>query len=267
MNRWIPTAVLALATLPAAARVIPGPCGFESHIQCAVYDPNEVYEVATSPGKAILLHLEPGETIEGDGAGMGDGKAWNVSANKNWILLKRAASRPDTNLVVVTNRRAYTFDLVTAPRGVPATWVLKFDYPDTRARLSAEDARKRTQAMAIAQVSASAAKPRNDAYSMRGHLELAPTSAWDDGTFTHLRYATARDLPRIYVKRADGSEFLPPYHMEGDTIVVHEIAREFVARLGSAVLGIRNDGYSPEGHYNAAGTTVPGMVRLTKEHK
>ncbi|MCK4140084.1 TrbG/VirB9 family P-type conjugative transfer protein [Ralstonia pseudosolanacearum] len=267
MNRWIPTAILALATLPAAARVIPGSCGFDSHIQCAVYDPNEVYEVATAPGKAILLHLEPGETIEDAGAGMGDGKAWNVSANKNWILLKRAAQRPDTNLVVVTNRRAYTFDLVTATRGVPEAWVLKFDYPDTRARLSAEDARKRTQAMAIARVSASAAKPRNDAYAMRGHLELAPTSAWDDGTFTHLRYATARDLPRIYVKRADGSEFLPPYHMEGDTIVVHEIAREFVARLGSAVLGIRNDGYSPEGLYNAAGTTVPGMVRLTKEHK
>lgn len=266
MKHWIPAAALALAAMPAAARVIPGACGFEHHIQCAVYDPNEVYEVATTPGKAIMLQLEPGETIEDDGAGMGDGRAWNVSSNKNWILLKRAAQRPDTNLMVVTNRRSYTFALVTAARGVPATWVLKFDYPDTRARVSAEDERKRAQAMAITRAGATASKLRNEAYQMRGHTELAPTAAWDDGTFTYFRYATARDLPRIYVKRADGSEALPPYHMEADTIVVHEVAREFLARLGNAVLGIRNDGYSPEGHYNAAGTTVPGTVRLTKEH-
>ncbi|NKF95679.1 VirB9 protein [Ralstonia solanacearum] len=266
MKHWIPAAALALAAMPAAARVIPGACGFETHIQCAVYDPNEVYEVATTPGKAIMLQLEPGETIEDDGAGMGDGKAWNVSANKNWILLKRAAKRPDTNLMVVTNRRTYSFDLVTATRGVPATWVLKFDYPDTRARASADDARKRAQVAAVAQRVQGTTKVRNAAYQMRGHTELAPTAAWDDGTFTYFRYATARDLPRIFVKRADGSEALPAYHMEADTIVVHEVAREFLARLGNSVLGIRNDGYSPEGHYNAAGTTVPGTVRLTKEH-
>jgi type IV secretion system protein VirB9 len=266
MKRWVPVAALTLAAMPAAARVIPGACGFDHHIQCAVYDPNEVYEVATTPGKAIMLQLEPGETIEDDGAGMGDGKAWNVSANKNWILLKRAGQRPDTNLMVVTNRRTYIFDLVTATRGVPSTWVLKFDYPDTRARALADDARKRAQMASVAQRVQGTTKPRNAAYQMRGHSELAPTATWDDGTFTYFRYATARDLPRIFVKRADGSEALPAYHMEGDTIVVHEVAREFLARLGNSVLGIRNDGYSPEGQYNAAGATVPGSVRLTKEH-
>jgi len=262
MKRAFVAMACAFAVGPAFAYIVPGPCGHEEHVQCAVYDANEVYGVATVPGMAILLQLEAGEAIEDSGAGMGDGKAWNVSANKNWILLKRAGKQPDTNLMVVTNRRSYVFDLTTAKQGTPATWVLRFGYPDTRAGASEDHG----QGEAAQHVGVPVAVVPNRAYSMQGDMELAPTSVWDDSTFTYLRYATARDLPRIYVKRVDGTEALLAYHMDGDTIVAHETAREFVARLGSAVLSIRNDGYSPEGHYNAFGTTIPGMVRLFREH-
>ncbi|MNO06847.1 Type IV secretion system protein virB9 precursor [compost metagenome] len=53
--------------------------------------------------------------------------------------------------------------------------------------------------------------------------------------------------------------------MEGETVVVHETAKGFVLRLGDAVLGVRNDGYAPQGKFNASGTSVPGMVRVSRE--
>ncbi|RBL66795.1 conjugal transfer protein TrbG, partial [Pseudomonas sp. MWU13-2625] len=55
--------MLAVASLPAVATVIPGPCGTDPNVQCAVYDKNEKYEIATAPGKAVLLMLEDGEAV------------------------------------------------------------------------------------------------------------------------------------------------------------------------------------------------------------
>jgi len=55
-------------------------------------------------------------------------------------------------------------------------------------------------------------------------------------------------------------------HIDGDTVVVHETEANFMLRLGSTVLAIRNNAYTPDGQFNAAGTTVNGVVRVTKEH-
>ncbi|SMG61561.1 TrbG/VirB9 family P-type conjugative transfer protein [Paraburkholderia susongensis] len=265
MSRLSMMVALAVAASPAVAHVIPGPCGTDEHIQCAIYDQNEVYEVATASGKAAMIQLEPGEFIEDKGAGMGDGKAWDAGSNKNWILIKPTQVRPDTNLMIATNRRTYTFSLVTAKRGQPTTWVLRFDYPDTRAKEAADAAKKRTLADSIGKSASALSLHRNDAYSKRGDDALAPTAVWDDGLFTYFRYATGRDLPRIFTILPDGAEALANYHMDGDTVVVHEVSSQFVIRLGNSVMGIRNDGYSPDGMYNAGGSTVPGMVRITKE--
>ncbi|KVW77406.1 TrbG/VirB9 family P-type conjugative transfer protein [Burkholderia ubonensis] len=265
MKRLTMMAMLAVASLPAAANVIPGPCGSDPHVQCAVYDKNEVYEIATAPGKAVLLMLEEGEYVADNGAGMGDGKAWSASKGKNWVTFKPTKIKPDTNFLVVTNKRSYVFSLVTAKRGEPTTWMLSFDYPDTRAKNAAEMARKRELARGLAASASSKSIHRNEMYMKRGDEALSPTALWDDGTLTYFQYATGRDLPRVFGILPDGSEALANVHMDGDTLVVHGVGRQWVLRLGDAVMGIRNDGYAPDGNYNESGSTVPGMVRITKE--
>jgi type IV secretion system protein VirB9 len=47
---------------------------------------------------------------------------------------------------------------------------------------------------------------------------------------------------------------------------VHEVSKSFVIRYGQSVLDIRNDGYSPDGHYNRAGSSVPGSARIARDH-
>jgi type IV secretion system protein VirB9 len=106
----------------------------------------------------------------------------------------------------------------------------------------------------------------NIRYMMRGDRALAPTALWDDGRFTYFKYSTARDLPTIFTKLPDGGEATANFHMEGDTVVVHEVSKSFVIRYGQSVLGIRNDGYSPDGHYNRAGSSVPGSARIARDH-
>jgi type IV secretion system protein VirB9 len=265
------TAALLMCAGAAHASFKPQPCGNDPHIQCAVYDPNEVYEVDTVKGQATLILFEPGEKIVDNGAAAGDGDAWKVQPNVQGILIKQHLPNPDSNFLVVTNYRHYTFSLVNTNNPKTATWVLSFNYPDTRAKNEAAEEKKDDElrdaikdANAAPQVNSTR---KNTNFMMHGDTELAPTSLWDDGRFTYFEYATARDLPAgIYVKLPDGTEAVPNQHMDRDTIVIHQTSKEFIVRSGKSVLGIRNDGYSKEGSYNAAGTTVPGTVRIYKEN-
>jgi type IV secretion system protein VirB9 len=262
-------AALTVAALPAYALYKPQPCGNDQHVQCAVYDANEVYQISTIRGQATLLILEPGEKIVDNGMGMGDGQAWTASVNPKGVLIKPKVDDPDTNLMLVTNLRNYTFSLVTAKKNEPTTWVLSFDYPDTRAQAADADEKKRDDdraAISAMKVSEPAAPRKNTDYFMRGDTDLAPTALWDDGRFTYFQYATTRMLPAgIYRILPDGSEGTVNFDMDGDTMVVHETAKQFVLRTGNTVLGIRNDGYAPDHPYNPTGTTIPGTVRVLKE--
>ncbi|MPW20074.1 conjugal transfer protein TrbG [Paraburkholderia sp. CNPSo 3157] len=286
------------ASTSAFALDTPRSCGADPHVQCASYDPDQVYRVATMPGRAVMIQFEPGEHIVDHGAGIGDAKAWHMAMNESGALLKPGAIQPETNLVLVTNRRTYTLSLADVSTLQPATWVLRFDYPDTRARASAAQLRRQQAVTAALAGSAAKVPPSaepaamppavaanaptatggnatqtsvmgnsaNMQYMMRGDRALAPTALWDDGRFTYFKYATARDLPTIFTKLPDGGEATVNFHMEGDTVVVHEVSRDFVIRYGQSVLGIRNDGYAPDGRYNGSGSSLPGTARLPRDH-
>lgn len=252
---------------PAYALTTPDACNSDAHMRCARFEPDQVYRLPYRPGNATVIQLEPGEVIDGpaSGLGMGDANAWQVGAKSNWILFKPKEAHADTNLMIITDRRRYAIQLVTAHPGEVPVWMLTFDYPDTRARQALEAAKRGVLAADRARSGAAAAVHTNENFDMRGSTALAPTSMWDDGRFTYLRYATSRDQPDIYALRPDGAEASVNTHVDGDTVVVHGTAANFILRLGAAVLAIRNNGYTPDGQFNAAGTTVPGVVRVLKE--
>lgn len=285
----IVTLAFGLAASRAQALEVPRSCGEDAHIQCATYSPDQVYRVATMPGRVVMVQFEPGEHILKDGGGIGDARAWHVSVNDSGAMLKPGALQPETNLVLVTNRRTYSLSLTDVSGSQPATWILRFDYPDTDTKVATARLRRQEAvsaalagqtgngpavptgispggpANAVA-VPAAQATTANMQYMMRGDRALAPTALWDDGRFTYFKYATARDLPTIFTKLPDGSEATANFHMEGDTVVVHEVSRQFVIRYGQSVLGIRNDGYSPDGHYNRTASSMPGTARIERAH-
>ena len=262
----IAAALIAQAS-PAAGEVVPGPCGTDPHIACAVYDPTETYQIPYRPGEATVIVFEKGEKL--DGTGMGDGKAWKVGPAGNGFFFKPKAPKAATNLILLTNKRQYVFKLIPVARREQAIWSLTFDYPDTRARADAAASARSARARALLERAGGAAGvtgPRNLDYDMRGDTALAPTALWDDGRFTYFEFNTTRDLPQIYRVLEDGTEALVnPDDMRGPVLVVHDTAKRFNLRLGDAVLGIRNNAYRPDGQLNPAGTTIPGTVRLVKQ--
>lgn len=264
----VATALVAVVVSSSAwSAVTPGPCASDEHVRCAEYDSTIAYRVPYRVGEAVVIQFEPGEVVDGpkSGLGTGEAKGWSVGGTANWFMFKPIAKKPNTNVLIVTDKRRYVFQFDAAERNEAATWSLSFDYPDTRAKAEQAAKAKADKAQAIEQAGADTSERRNDDYDMKGDPAIAPTAVWDDGRFTYFQYDTSRRAPEIYEIQADGTEAAPKRHVDGDTIVIEGMATGFVLRLGKTVLAIRNNAYSPDGSFNRTGTTVPGWVRIMKD--
>jgi type IV secretion system protein VirB9 len=269
-KRLVPALLLAAC---AAASAAPGE---DARIRTVTYTPNQVFRIYTAIGNPTLIQFEDDESVdEGESGkgmiGIGDSTAWKVGPRGSNVMLKPAAKNPDTKLVIVTNKRTYAFEIVSVPKksDISATLVMRFDYPDSRARAALAAGQKRAAVNErLEQIAdrGQANTHRNVNYMMQGHTDIAPTFISDDGRFTFMRFDTSRELPVAYKVLPDGKEALTNFHMESDTgtMVVHETAAKFMLRYGSSVLALRNDGFNPDGKLNVSGTTVPNAIRLPR---
>ena len=242
----------------------------DTRIRTEVYDKGTVYQVRTRVGIATLIQLEEDETIKNTPAsvlGIGDADAWSLGVRGNNIALKPTQRLPDTNLVVVTNKRTYSFDLSTASKEVAPTYVLRFRYPDSEAaRAAAEAAAEAKRALSLAATRAE--RPvLNTEYVWRGDAEaLKPTAAWDDGRLTRLVYDHGAELPVFFKVLPDGSEVLVNYSVDAQdpgTVLIHEVARLLRARMGDSVIEIKNAAYVPP-RLNTSRAGMVGTVRVNK---
>jgi type IV secretion system protein VirB9 len=255
----------------------------DSRIREEVYNRKEIYTVYAEIGKAMLIEFQPGETIDTKLTdlsllGMGFGNAWEIGTRAHSLVLKPSNPRPDTNIIIVTNKRRYIFDVRLAGKSRQPTYAISFTYPEDERRERAELAAEANR-VAAKNVAALAAKDQitaasrakkvviNTDYAWRGTNQLLrPTAAWDDGQFTHLEYKHSGELPLFYKVLPDGTEALINQNISqssGYTTVLQEVTRVIRARLGEEVIEIVNKNYKvPE--FNETGTSVHGAVRIDK---
>lgn len=247
----------------------------DPRIRVETYDPDQVVKIYTEVGNPTLIQFEEDERVENEPksmVGMGDAKAWSVGPRGSNIMLKPKVKQPDTKLLVVTNKRTYAFEIKTVKSGVQPTLIVRFNYPDTKARLARAEAGKQDAVtQRLQQISgkdgAGESRGRNRNYMKRGDEVLAPSQVEDDGRFTYMRFDSTRELPVVYKLLPDGREALTNFHMEPDTgtMVIHETAANFILRYGKSVMAIRNDGWNPNGQLDLAGSTLPRTLRMEKE--
>ena len=113
------------------------------------------------------------------------------------------------------------------------------------------------------------AKPQviNTQYSIAdgaGSQDIVPTLVFDDGRFTYLRFPGNREVPAVFHVLADGGETLVNARMEDDLLVLDRVSRHLMLRAGSAVIGVWNEAFEPDGRPPGGGTTVPGVKRVLK---
>ena len=238
----------------------------DARISTQTYYPGRVYNVFAQVGRAALIQFEEDETLSVSPAsvlGIGDAAAWSLGVRGNNVVLKPVAKAPNTNIVLVTNKRTYAFDLKSVQRNEEPTYVMRFRYPDTEAAKALAEAKS-------AQLTAAAkAEPVqiNTDYTWKGeNALLKPTAAWDDGRFTRLEYDHAGELPIFFKVLPDGSESLLNTNIDPaarNTVVVQEVIRTVRVRLANEVIEVVNRGYRMP-KFNTAASGAPGAVRVEK---
>jgi type IV secretion system protein VirB9 len=243
----------------------------DSRVRQVVYRPDEVVRIDAQRGFASHIALDPHEQILVVAPGDRDG--WQVVANRgdHDVWLKPQLAAHDTNLEIRTDRRSYSFDLMVLPLKAKfgndeEVYRVTFSYPDEVQDKARADADRTLVEQRLVQPPA----VRNARYSMQimPHSDdIAPVAAWDDGRFTYLRIPNNRRIPAIFRVAEDGSESVVDRHMEGDVIVIHELAQRFVLRLADEAVGIWNDAYDMDGVQPKDGTTVTGVKRVLRSDR
>lgn len=250
----------------AYAEQYPRVVGDDARVQVFDYNPSTVYAVKAKLGYSSLIQLEDGEEIDdSSGLGMGDAKSWSLAVKGRNIFFKPIAENADTNIVLVTNKRTYAFQLKTAQPSEASTYIARFNYPEESA-----PAKPQTPVMpAFLQVINTDENNHeilidadiNTGYVYRGAAELKPTNVWDNGRFTYVKFAHAGDMPTIYRVLPDNTETLVNSHIEGDTLVLQEIGYRYYLRLGKAVGELGNQ-QNKLPKFNTTGTSSKDFIRV-----
>lgn len=275
---------LCLVTFTAAAIETPQGTSADARVKYVDYNVNDVVAVYAYQGVATHIVFAPGEEILDIASGFSAG--WEALNRRNNIYLKPKSidqgevgvlapvpGRWDTNLVVTTNRRIYSFQLfLIGPRSSSAklkndprmAFRITFRYPK-EARAADKAAQEKLFA---ARRMANPPIPRNSDYSMqigKRSKAIAPTAAFDDGRFTYLKFPNNREFPAVFLVAADGSESLVNTHVEDDLLVIQRVAPELVLRLGDQVVSVFNESYDIDGVAPVMGTTVNGVRRVIEQ--
>lgn len=246
------------------------PISTDERIRMINYNPNEVVQIRGAYGFSMIVEFGEDEVIST--VSVGDSIAWQIIPKKNMLFLKPQEEKPETNLLVMTNKRIYSFSLLGfKPNGVSdsrLTYRVKFRYPD-------EEERKMQEAMnlggmaltkeirdippggdaVLAKASGSNGSPGsgtsmapgipdsaarhrsptewNFNYTFKGSVLAAPIQMLDDGEFTYVRFSDTDNVPAIFVVDSENRETLINYRREGKWLVIERIGRKFLFRANN----------------------------------
>lgn len=274
---------------------IPNGAFADGRIQFVEYNPEDVVQINASIALGSQIVFSQDEEILDIASGFSQG--WEFSDRRNILFLKAKSVPTDlgtvipnakewnTNLLVTTNKRLYAFDLRLVDRptenatGKPSEIVayrVQFKYSKDEAlerntRLNAEREKRQKERMAK-ETERRLKNNRYDAtnwdYTMQVGNDsrgIAPHVAYDDGRFTYLKFSELSDFPVAFLVEATREESVINSHVEGDFLVLHRVAKNFILRSGRQVVGIYNEGFDRRtGRSSASGATVPGVKRVVK---
>lgn len=220
-------AAKTLADANSGARQRAAPGTFEDATLLYAYEPGAIYELQTSPDFVSTLLLEPGEVLIDIAAA--DTARWSVSntvtASRTILIVKPSASRLKTNIVLVTDRRAYLIEAVSAAGDVytaQAAWT----YP------------KPPEPPAPEPKPEPEPRPIHEDYILKaprkGPPAWMPEKVWDDGLKTYVQFPddiAASEMPPLFIRTAEGLE-LVNYRTQGGLYEIDRIFDAAELRLG-----------------------------------
>ena len=123
------------------------PITIDNRIKTYIYNENEIYPLAIFYGYQTSIEFANGEEVST--ISMGDSYAWQMTPVGRRIFIKPLEENMHTNMTIITNKRAYQFDLFSKKANSEfnneLVYVMRFYYPEN-ANNNVEDPVKPTNA-------------------------------------------------------------------------------------------------------------------------
>jgi type IV secretion system protein VirB9 len=234
-------AASSTASVTAANRAAlrePSSAGYIHAVQVYPFSEGVLYRLYAAPERVTDIALQPGETVTSVAAGdtvrwtVGDTTSGNGETRRTHILVKPFSAGLRTNLVIMTDRRAYHLALEST--GATAMAALSWTYPQDELI-----ALRRNQAAAEAAApvaSGLAVESLNFNYAISGDKPAwRPLRAFDDGRQTFIEFSPSiavGEAPPLFVTGDDGEAQLVNYRVAGRYYVVDRLFGAAELRLG-----------------------------------
>ncbi|RLV59177.1 P-type conjugative transfer protein VirB9 [Parashewanella curva] len=275
-SRWMPVftgMTLMLTSFTSLALETPHIGHFDRRVRHINFNSQQVVKLVGHYGFATDIAFAKGESIKQ--IAMGDSAAWSVTPVDNHIFIKPKAQQAITNMTVLTNRHVYQFELNASQlkNSNQATsrnmmFAVDFVYPnDLKTQLHQHN----QQQLLDDQLSLhTTPQINNQNYFYKGNKALLPTTVFDDGRFTYLKFSQKQDLPAVYIVNNDNSESLVNSHINPDfpnTIVIRRVVRRLALRQGQLVLCLFNQSFDAENPASYQKTQIPQVKRIAKRRE
>jgi type IV secretion system protein VirB9 len=295
MKKSLLTLFIMGITFNVVAVDIPRTSRFDDRMQYINYNGSDVTEIRAKDGFVTAISFADDETIEDIAIGFSGG--WEVKDNRNNVYIRPKALQQgengffepkagewDTNLLIVTNKRNYAFDLkLVNDNKDRSAYFMKFAYPtEEQLKRNAEAKAKAEKNREIAKQKAEQAEteavnqslnkftvPRNWDYTMRvgkDSREIAPKFAYDDGVRTYIGFDTTNSIPSVFYYQGE-QEMMSNTSVKKQgnytVIVVHKTASRFILRSGEQVVGVINYGFG-KNPTSQVSTTTNQVIREVK---
>lgn len=241
--------VFIFACALIASSAVAQPITSDSRIKTLVFNPNEVFAITTHYGYQSNIEFGEKENIET--ISVGDRTAWQISPTGRRVFIRAMEENAHTNMTVITNLRAYQFDLRSSSAdavfgSAELTYVVRFFYPEEAtsslgARLSPPSVAPAAAMQTPLPEPLSVASPYNYRYTFTGPTSIAPVKIYDDGRTTFFKFPP-NIVPTIEIITAKGETLGVPVSQLSDGLVsVNAVAPRFSIRHGAEQVTVFNE--------------------------
>lgn len=223
-----------------AAAVQPTGDGYINAIQVYPYTEGALYQLYTAPEKVSNIALQPGEEIVAVSAGdtvrwvIGDTVSGSGKTARAHVLVKPIKEGLSSNLVIITDRRAYHLELTSTPDTYMAA--VSWHYPqDELLALRAQNAKAEAAVERIADTGLDINKLRFRYDISGGTPPWRPVRVFDDTHKVYIQFPARLDqgeAPPLFVIGPKGESQLVNYRVRGRYYIVDRLFAAAELRLG-----------------------------------
>jgi type IV secretion system protein VirB9 len=131
-HKFLKITMLLVITMISSLSIADEPITTDNRVKTYVYNENEVYPLVIYYGYQTSIEFAKGEEVST--ISMGDSYSWQINPVGRRLFIKPFEENMHTNMTIITNKRAYQFDLfskkVDSEFNNDLVYVMRFYYPD-----------------------------------------------------------------------------------------------------------------------------------------